>query len=391
MIYLDWAASSVPDLYLLKKSVDIYSSYYANPSALHREGQNAQDFLNKCRKEIAEIIGCRDNEIIFTSGGTESNNIVINSVITKAGKKHKPHVIISGLEHDSVYNPAKALSELGIEVSIVNPEKSGLISAESIKNHIKENTVLVSLITVSNETGAIQPVKDISDTVMEYSKNKDRKILFHTDAVQAFGKVKFNPEELNIDAASISAHKIGGSRGIGILYIKSGCGLKPLYRGGNQEMGIRPGTENLHGIYNLSLVCRKNLSKLDNNFKKAEKLMDTIIKELSQINGTVFLPQSRLNEPEKFSPYILKVSFPPVPGEVLVRVLQDREICISTGSACSSRKKSRQRILISMGIPEKTAYSSVRISTGYETTEKDIDNFIKTLKEELPILQKASG
>lgn len=393
MIYLDWAASSLPDINLLKQSGNIYSKYYANPSAVHREGQNAFDFLNKCRKNISELLGCKDNEIIFTSGGTESNNIIINSVLKKAVKKYSkpPHVIISGLEHASVYNSAKALSDFGIEVSIVNPLKSGFISPETVRENLKENTILVSVILISNETGAVQPVKEISETVKEYSRNTGRNIRFHTDAVQAFGKIYFKPDELGIDTASFSAHKIGGPRGVGALYIKNGCNINPLYCGGNQEMGIRPGTENLPGIYSFSLVCNDILPLVHDNHQKAKKLMNIITEELTSMDRAEIIPYGRITETEKFSPYILKASFPPVPGEVLVRVLQDRGICISTGSACVSRKKNRQRILFSMGIDETTAYSSVRISTGHSTTEEDIYKFVKILKEELYVLRKVTG
>jgi cysteine desulfurase len=393
MIYLDWAASALPDLNLIKEANNISGKYYANPSAVHKPGLEAQTFLNECRKNISGLIGCSEKEIIFTSGGTESNNIVINSIIKYTGKNHKtiPHVIISSLEHDSVYIPAKGLSDLGIEVSFANVEKSGFISPKSIKSLLKDNTRLICVILTSNETGAVQPLADIVKIADEHSKRTGKRIIVHADAVQAFGKIEFNPYELGIDTASLSAHKIGGLRGVGALFVKKGCIIRPLYTGGSQEMGLRPGTENLAGVYCLSLICAKVLPELKNNYDKARTIMSKLIEELSLINNAVFIPEQRLKEPDTFSPYILKISFPPIPGEVLVRVLQDRGICISTGSACASRKKNKQRALLSMGISSETAYSAVRISPGHTTTMEDIKNFIKILKEELTILKRVTG
>ncbi len=393
MIYLDWAASALPEINLIKQSYNIYSSHYGNPSAIHNEGVKAQNLLNECRKNITEHIGCSENEIIFTSGGTESNNIVINSIINFTGLNHKtvPHVIASSIEHDSVYNPSKGLISLGIDVSYINADKSGIVAPNTIKSQLKENTRLICIILTSNETGAVQPIKEIVKIAKEHSKQTGKKIIVHTDAVQAFGKIYFNPYKLGIDTAAISAHKIGGPRGVGALFIKKGCTINPLFKGGNQEMGLRPGTENLPGIYGFSLICSKVIPEQKKNYEKASILMDKLIKELSLIKDTVFLPEHRIKEPDKFSPYILKVSFPPVPGEVLVRVLQDRGICISTGSACASKKSNRQRALLSMGISEHTAYSAVRISLGYTTTMEEIENLIKILKEELIILKQVTG
>ncbi len=383
LIYLDWASTAVPEEDLIYESVRASVKSFANPSSIHKPGKEAKELLERSRKMIADTLNCKPENIIFTSGGTESNNTILFSTLKK-GRQNG--IVISGIEHSSVFEPAKTLKEMGIPVRIVPADQNGIVSPEKIARVIDKDTYLVSVMTVNNETGAIQPVKEIGELIRRREEHLQKNIHFHTDAVQAFGKIPFIPEDLGVDSASISAHKIGGPRGVGALYLKKP--LAVLYCGGGQERGLRPGTENIQGIYGFTLAAERRNSRLKEEFKRACELKEYILDSLSSLNGCIFISGRDHNS---YSPYIINVSFVPLPGEVLVRVLSDRGIAISTGSACSSaHKKKRLRILENMGQPKQIAESAIRISFGPSTQKEEIDEFLDILKKEVNSLQRVA-
>lgn len=392
MIYFDWAATALPDPVILDKVRDAEKEYFGNPSSIHAAGRKAKRILIQSREKLAEILKIEPEELIFTSGGTESNNIILFSLLSRSLWKgtHKKKIIVSGIEHPSVYNPALSLRHMGFDVLFISPGPDGFIDPQKIKDALDPHTVLVTCMLINNETGAIQPVADVGMVIREMEEKAGQKILFHVDAVQGFGKIQFHPHSMNIDAASMSAHKIGGSKGSGALFVQKRVTHNFLYQGGDQEGKRRPGTENIAGSLSLALAADKAVSSLGMNFPKAASLMDRLISGLSTLKGVVFIPESRIREKkDRFSPYILKVSFPQIPGEVLVRMLEEEDILVSTGSACSSRKKKgKHRVLESMGVPEEVAESSIRISPGYSTTEQDIDALISALAKLVPELKR---
>ncbi len=392
MIYLDWAATAPPDSTVLQLVREAAARFYGNPSSIHSVGREANRQLKRTREELSECAGCSPQELFFTSGGSESNNIVITSVLNakKSRSSGAPEIIISGIEHDSVYSPAVNLAEWGITARVIEAADNGIIDPARIERELDPSTRLVSLMLVSNETGALQPVARVAEIVRDFSEKVGRRILVHTDAVQAFGKIPLNLSELGVDAASLSAHKLRGPRGTGALYLREGASVVPLYRGGGQESGLRPGTENLPGIAGFSHAARLSFDQLDGNLKRAEKLMTHLIDEIRLIEGIESIPAARVTAARggQFSPYILKITVPPVPGEVLVRILGEKGIVLSTGSACSSRKKDRNRVLEKMGVSAGHASSSVRISIGPSTTEDELDQLVETLKKQVPRLRR---
>jgi len=385
-IYFDWAATAPPDPGVLQAVEKVAMDCYGNPSSIHKAGRNAEKRLIQAREGLAAVLGCRSGEVIFTSGGTEANNMVLFSLIKKnRGKK----IIISGIEHSSLFEPARILEQLGYKVDYVPAAASGFIDPAHIASRIDHHTALVALMLVNNETGAIQQVAETAAAISSFSRSTGRKVLLHTDAVQALGKIPLDLRGLNVDSASFSAHKIGGPRGVGALFIRKGSYSDFLYCGGGQEGGLRPGTENLPAICGMALAAEKSKEKLESEYNRTRKMMDFLLGELAEMKGACIIPESRITaDPALFSPYILNVSFPPIPGEVLVRVLEDKGILISTGSACSSKKKKRLRIAENMAVPKERALASVRISLGRDTVPAELEALLSSLKKEVPLLLK---
>jgi cysteine desulfurase len=399
MVYLDWAATALPDTSVLESKNRAEMEYFGNPSSLHGEGKKARELLLKSRGKVADALGCSPAEVVFTSGGTESNNMIIFSLLqripqqySRSEQKRKKHVVISGLEHPSVYNPASSLEKMGFRVTIIRGGEDGRIRPERVAAALDEQTVFVSLMFVNNETGAIQPVKEVGQLIKTYAHSTGRNIVFHVDAVQGFGKLPFKPLQWSVDTASISAHKLGGPKGSGALFLRKGVTPGFLYKGGEQEEKQRPGTEDTAGCYGLALAAEKSTQLMEERYEKVRGIMTGLIQNLSSIRGIVFIPAVRSARCEgDFSPYILKIAFPPVPGEVLVRMCNERGFLISTGSACSSRqKKSRHRVLEHMGIKGAVALSSIRISIGWETKGEDCIAFSHTLKKLISELRRIS-
>ena len=375
--YLDWAATSVPDEEIITKTAETALKIYGNPSSKHEEGLKAKELLEKSREICSKTLSVSAKKIYFTSGGTESNNIALFSLLRK---KKRGKILISSIEHPAVSEPCRILKEAGFSIIKINPGADGIIKPESFIKHIDSDVQFAAMMLVNNETGAVQPVKETAALIKKYAKENSIKIHFHCDAVQGIGKVRFDVSDINIDTVSISAHKFSGPRGCGLLIINSM--LLPLFSGGGQESGIRAGTENLPGIYGTALALEKATENLEKRYKNAEKLFSVLYKRTSAIKGAQIIPSSRTDKSDNYSPYILNLTLPPVPAEVLTRVLSDRGFCISSGSACSSINKKHSDTLSAMNIDNRKAFSAIRISTGYTTTEDEIKLFCDTLEEE---------
>lgn len=374
MIYLDWAATALPQEDIITEALKKAFINFANPSSKHFMGRDARIALEEARSQVAEILHTIADRIIFTSGGTEGDYIPMLSLMNLPSACS---IAVSSIEHSAVREQAAAMKARGYRILNIPSDKNGFISAESVLKTIDSDTAFVSVMAVNNETGAIQHIAEIGRALEEYSKGK-RRIHFHTDAVQAIGKVPFELSKLPIHSASFSGHKIGAPRGIGFLYLAKN--MESFVRGGGQEKGMRPGTENLAGILALSGCLKKYYDNLENYLSHAKKLMDFLIGELANIEGLSFIPESRLQLKDKFSPWILQFAVKELTGEVLVRCLSEKGLCISTGSACSSKKQIRP-VLEAMKINAKVQQNSVRVSIGPSTQKNELEVFVKTLKK----------
>ncbi|WP_053228141.1 cysteine desulfurase family protein [Spirochaeta cellobiosiphila] len=373
MNYFDWAAAAKFDIDTFQNISDQLTSLAYNPSAQYKLGKESLARLEEARQLISHALKAQKGRIIFTSGGTESNNMVFQSLLTKVSPGR---VLMSSIEHPSVYNTKQYLSKSGIPVDIIKPDHRGVITPDILKSHIKEDTKVVSIMALHNETGVIQPIKELVQTVRNMPKGNN--ILFHTDAVQVLGKSDIDLADWGVDAASFSGHKVGALRGIGLLYLKKDLDIPQ--KGGGQEEGYRSGTENVVGAYHLAQILKKGIwqNKVD---------LSQFYEELRKQLRCRSLPVERGEYTDLFSPFILNVSFDKIPGEVLVRVMGDKGYALASGSACSSKKKEKTRAIESMGIEKNTAFNSIRISIGYDTTQEELDELQQALIEEVAFLQ----
>jgi cysteine desulfurase len=394
MIYLDWAASAPPEAEALEASRQASMELFANPSSPHGAGRQAAERLEQMRARFARAIGAEPREIIFTSGGTEANTSLLLSLLDRhrlgGVQKQKARLVTTAIEHASVYEQARLLQNHGITPVMVAPRPDGIIDPQAIADALDEDTLMVSVMLVNNETGAIQPLAEIARAVREFSAKGGRRILLHTDAVQGLGKMPFTPAALGVDAASFSAHKLGGIRGAGALYLRTGAAPGFLPAGGGQEGGRRPGTENLPGICALAVAAEKRAAEMGQNTRRAEENARRIIAGLQEMRGAWVVPAARAANGAGYSPYIVSAAFPPLPAEVVVRMADSRGVCISMGSACSTKKKDHTRVPESMGLSRETALSVFRISTGPATTAEDIDGMLAALKADIPPLLSIS-
>ena len=362
-LYFDIAATTPMDSAVADIMHKTNIENYGNPSSMHMLGQKSHNIVERSRTSIAKILNCKTSEIIFTSGGSESNNIILKGVLKKGD-----HLITSSYEHPSVLNLAKNLEENGIEVSFVKPNKDGSIDVKDIESEIKENTKLVSIMYVNNELGTINPIKEIGDMT---HKNK---ILFHSDAVQFIGKENLDLSTIKIDFATICAHKFYGPKGIGGFYCKSGITLTPLIDGGGQESGLRSGTENISSILGMAKALEISNDNHDTNKRQILKLESYFIELLKQSNIDY-----RINGKNRLSG-ILNITFFGVEGHGLLMNLDMQGIAISYGSACSSGSANAPQALIEIGMEENEARCSVRISIGKMIVKDDIDKLFISIK-----------
>ncbi|SIR36836.1 cysteine desulfurase family protein [Halanaerobium kushneri] len=376
-IYLDNAATTKALPEVTSAVVEALEKNYANPSSLHNFGLKAEKVLKKSRKIIAEYLGIQSKEIIFTSGGTESNNLAIRG-ITEAYKNRGKHLITSPIEHSSVAELFKVLEKEGWQVDRVKVDQEGHVDLEHLKSLITKDTLLVSIMQVNNELGTIQPLEKIAKII----KDKNALSFFHVDGVQGFGKIHSQLGQWPIDLYSISGHKIHGPKGVGALYIKKGINLKPLIYGGGQERNLRSGTENVPAIAGLGEAVKK-LPELTTKAifeQKLVKLRKYLLNYLNDIEEVV------INSPEFGAPHIINFSIPGIKGETMLHALESRGIYISTGSACSSQKKG-SRIINACGLSQARSESALRVSLNKEITKDDLNYFIKTLKEQINFLK----
>ncbi len=379
LTYLDWAATTPISRKVLDEINRVFLEYPGNPSSIHFEGKKAAELLKKDRLKAAELLNTDPGKIYFTGGGTESNAIILNSLLLK---ENRGTVLLSGIEHPSVFEYVKTLRDSGYSVTVVNPGKDGIVTPEAVKSRLTPDTFLVAVMMLNNETGMIQPVDKIAEVIRTFEKGNKRPIHFHTDAVQALGKIPLNLSELDVDSASFSGHKIQGPRGTGILYSKKPPA--PVSRGGGQESGVRPGTENLPGIHGLVTALEETAENFDDKLSHAEKLRDILIENLDKI------PETELNFPrDRQSPFIVNISVKTFPAEVFARIMSDRGFALSPGSACSSNSKTKKsRVLTASGILPEKAFHSFRISTGLSTSAEEILSFCRTMEEELSRLRR---
>ena len=374
MIYLDWAATAIPKSKIIVESTKEALELFGNPSSSHKQGVYAKNVLEECRERCGKLLGAESDSLYFTSGASESNSIAILSFL----KRHSSgEIITTSIEHPSVLEPIYQLKKFGYKVHIINPKESGLLNLKKLEKSINAQTKLISIIYVHNETGVIQPISEIVSIIRKKELEFDRKIHIHLDGVQAVGKISVNIESLNVDSFSISGHKFGAPKGIGILYLRKS--REVLIKGGGQERGIRPGTENLIQILSITNCLEDALINFENKYEELNRVMDRAISGVRSI-GINTIPKTRFLSDSNFVPNILSITAPPIGGEVLARILDNDDIFISTGSACSNNKKSSTKGILSMGITEDEGFSSFRISIGITTKDNDIDLFLEKTK-----------
>lgn len=372
--YLDWAATAPPYADILEQATMHATTNYGNPSSQHRAGAAARELLEGARADLAAVIGTEPGRVLFTSGGTESDTIVALSTMTSAAPKS---IVISAIEHAALYEQARILKSLGTAVILVRPDRDGLVDPAAVAAAIRPDTALVAVMAVNNETGAIQPIKAIVDAVHEAAAQSRRQPFIHCDAVQALGKIPVDVEAWGVDGAAFSAHKLGGPRGCGALYLRRP--IAPLSCGGGQESGMRPGTHNTPGAWAFAQAALRAASTLDANIARARRLEGLLIDGVASIPGARIVPESRRPGDARYSPYIVSVAFPGLGGETMQRLLDEAGIAVSTGAACSGSKKER-RVLDAMGIAPALSFASIRVSTGRSTTDEDVDALLEAAR-----------
>lgn len=379
MIYLDHSATSPVDPDVFNAMEPYFVNSFGNASTLYSLGREARKAMEESRKMVASLIGANPEEIIFTSGGTESDNIAIKGTSYRLKDKGN-HIITSNIEHPAVDETCKYLEKNGFKVTYLPAGEEGIVKVSDLENAITDETILITIMHANNEIGTIQPIKEIGKIARE------KGIYFHTDAVQSVGKIPVDVDDLNVDMLSLSAHKLYGPKGIGALYIKKGVRLEPLLHGGGHEKGIRPGTENVAGIVGLGKACQIAQENLDETAQYVASLRDEIIeKVLSEVE------QSYLNgHPTKRLPNNINFRFTSIEGESLVLHLDAKGIASSTGSACSSKKLEPSHVLMALGLEEVDAHGSLRLTLGKENMKEEIDYIVKSVKDSVEKLRMLS-
>jgi cysteine desulfurase len=381
LIYLDNAASTAVHPEVVKEMLPYFDVQYGNPSSIHQFGRKAKNAIQKARKQVAALIDAEPDEILFTSGGTESNNTILYG-ITKLQGSHldQNHIITSSIEHEAILQPCKEFENIGIKITYLPVDEHGIVNPDDITNSINPHTVLVSIMFANNEVGTIQPIKEISEICKKYQ------IPFHTDAVQAVGKVPINVKELGVDALSISSHKINGPKGIGALFIKKGLTVTPQILGGGQENGMRSGTENVASIVGFGKACEIAKDKLSDNISHFHSLyLSMLTKTIKEITHV------KLNgHPEKRIFNNIHLTFMGVNGEDLIIKLDEHGIAASTGSACSVHTQKASHVLKAMGFNHEQITGSLRLSFGYMNTLDEISQTVEILKKVVSELRSVS-
>lgn len=375
-MYLDNSATTKPYPEVVDIMIKSLTEKYGNPSAAHRKGLEIEKDIKDIRRNIARTIGAKEKEIIFTSGGTESNNTVLRSC-AEIYSKRKKHIISTKIEHPSVLNTLEYLEKKGYKVTYLDVDEKGMISEDELRNSLSEDTFLVSIMYVNNEVGSVQPIKKLVNIVKEF----DNEIIFHTDAVQAYGKLDIKVSSLGIDFMSVSGHKLHGPKGIGFMYIKDGVRINPLVTGGGQESNLRSGTENTPGIYGLGKAVEITFADLKGHISEMERKRNLLKKLIEEkIDGL------KINSPENGVCHILNISFEDIRGEVLLHYLEQKNVYVSTGSACSSKKKG-SHVLNAMGLSQDEIEGAIRFSISEINTDEEIKNAVDILCESVDELR----
>lgn len=370
-IYLDNAATTRVAPQVAQKMLDTLVNNYGNPSSLHRLGIRAEQAIKEVRQLIADNLCCQSQEIYFTSGGTEGNNMIIQGVVENK-KRNRMRIITSAIEHPSVLDVFTFYQNHQIEVIVLGVDTQGHIDQDQLKAAINEDTILVSIIGVNNELGTIQDLPAIGKII----KTVNPKCVFHVDFVQGFMKIPINVQTCLLDALTLSGHKIFGPKGVGAVYIKKGTDIKPLLRGGGQESNLRSGTENVPGIIGLGEAIRLRKDAFGDEFEAIRILRTAFINEVAaKIDGI------KINGDPNGSPYVLNLSFNRVRGEVLLHSLEAKGIFVSTGSACSSHKKEKQYVLKAIGLAEEYKEGTIRISFSQEITKDDVKTAVEAIAQ----------
>ena len=378
-VYLDHSATTALDSSVFEKMIPYFSEVYGNASSQHTVGQTAAKAIELARIKVAKALNAKPGEIYFTSGGTESDNTAIKGIAEARSDKGK-HVITTAIEHHAIIESCKYLEKKGFEVTYLEPDSNGIVSAQKVQDAIREDTILVSIMTANSEIGSLQPISEIGKICRE------NKIIFHTDAVQAIGSVKVDVQEMNVDLLSLSAHKFYGPKGVGALYIRNGVRVNRFMTGGEQERKMRAGTYNTPGIVGLGEAITLATERVDEYHSQLSKLRDYLAKRIISeipfcyINGSM---DNRL-------PGNLNVTFKYIEGESILLMLDMNGICASSGSACSSGSLEPSHVLLAIGVPPEEAHGSIRFTLGKENTKEQIDYTVDKLKETVERLRAIS-
>jgi cysteine desulfurase len=384
LIYLDHAASTPVLQEIINEMIPYLGDLYGNPSSIHTYGIKSKIAIQIARRRVASLIGAKPKEIFFTSGGTESDNLALKG-ISKSIRNYqnkKNHIITSSIEHDAILETCHYLEKNGFTVTYLNVNKKGIVDKTELKNHLTEKTALVSIMLANNEIGVVQPVKEFSNIVHDFDKG----IIFHSDAVQAVGKIPVNVKELDIDSLSLSSHKINGPKGVGALYVRDKINFEPLMQGGGQELTYRSGTENVPGIVGFGKASEISMLNLKDNSQYLYHLRDYLINRINEeisgrmLNGSL---ESRL-------PNNVNFTFLGINGEDLLIKLDEDGILASTGSACSANLQKESHVLKAIGLNHEEISGSIRFTLGIQNTKEDIEKTIKILKHRIAELRKLS-
>lgn len=377
MIYLDNSATTKPHDAVLESFHQVSSNFFANPSSIHQLGGTAEKLLLIAKRQAAEILNVAPEEIVFTSGGTEGNNTAIKGIAIEHKGRGK-HIITSDIEHPSIDETCKSLETLGFDVTYLPVDKNGVISVDDLKKSIRHDTILISIMHVNNETGSIQPIQEIGNI----AKNNP-KLFFHVDAVQSLGKVPMNLKDTGIDLCTFSGHKIHGLKGTGMLYVNKRIKLFPLLHGGNQEQSRRSGTENLAGSVAFVKALRMIKEREKNDIQHLYDMQSYLMSELRKMDGI------EINTPGNAAPHIINMSVPGMKPEVIIHMLGQQDIFISTKSACSSKLKDESKVLSACGFARDRSTSALRVSLSYNNTIEEMEIFIKALTKAMQQFKEA--
>ena len=374
LIYVDNAATTPTRPEVVRAMLPYFGEYFGNPSSIYEMAQQSRGAVDDARRVVARSLGCRASEVVFTSGGTESDNAALKGVAF-ALKNVGDHVITTAIEHHAVLHACHQLEQFGFEVTYLPVDADGMVDPEDAARAVTERTILASVMMANNEIGTVQPIAEICAAVKRAGESLGRKIYFHTDAVQAVGALDVNARELGVDLLSLSGHKLGGPKGVGALYVRRGTPFEPLIAGGGQERERRSGTENVPAIVGLAEAVRLADSERDRASAHAASLRDRLIRGIEErIEGV------RLNgHPTERLPNNVNVSFENVEGEPILLGLDFAGICASSGSACSSASLEPSHVLTAIGLPADLAQGSLRITVGSDNTDEDVDYLLDTL------------